>query len=433
MDFDNIDTLLEQASRLLEAGRAEAALKFLAEVGDRVLDADLRIEWACLQGEALAKLGRHAEAIELLDALLEEFPQAPRLLATLGTVLSANEELDEARDALEEAVAVSPEDDVAVANLAWVYEKMGDCPRALELYERALGLGADIDWVLQRRAAVLAECGRYAEAKATLKRYLSLVPDDAEQWIALGILHSDDAEYAAAFACYQEAERLMPDAVSLRLNWGVTAVRARELKTAYRQLARLRKLEPRSTRWWLLRAFILEEEGDIAGARAIYDRVVRRERFAENAELAYALEMAMDFYARQKLLPQCRQLLRRAYALNACTVELCEAYREAAGEHADKAYWFSIVLEADYRDGLNEVREAHAPAAQRPTRFVRNFQVVARNHDEAIGLVLDMTRRMGEAHAAVREFAGSEPMDDAYCGLYEVEPDCFVFGPDRAR
>ena len=193
------------------------------------------------------------------------------------------------------------------------------------------------------------------------------MPDDAAQWIALAILHSDDEEYPAAFVCYEQAERLDPESAALRLNWGVSAVRAGRLRLARAQLKHLQQLEPRSTRPWLLRAFILEEEDRIPAARLIYERVLGRGQFTDQGELNYALEMAMDFFARHHMRPRCERLLTRAYAENACTVELCEAYREVTGERVEKAYWFSVLVEADYRPGLSEVceRGGEPPRASR--------------------------------------------------------------------
>ena len=229
MEPENIDALLERANRLLEKGRPADSLRCLDELRPDALDADDRIELVSLRAWALSDLGRNEEALDALDTLLDEFPKSPRLLGALGMVLSNNDELEDARDALEEAIAISPTDEVSRANLALVYEKLRDFGRALELYEQALNLGADVDWILQREAAALSECGRFADAKQTLKRYLSLVPDDATQWITLGILCSDDEEYDEAFRCYEQAERLDPQAPALRLNWGVSAVRARRL------------------------------------------------------------------------------------------------------------------------------------------------------------------------------------------------------------
>lgn len=429
MGPEETDALLERAGRLLEAGKAAACLECLDGLVGGLLEGEDQVEWASLRAWALTELGRDEEALELLDGALAEFPDSSRLLGTLGVVLSNGEDLEDACEALERAVDVNPRDEVALANLALVYEKLRDYPRAADLYDRALNLGADIDWVLQRKAAVLTEDGRYADAKATAKRYLSLVPEDAAQWIALGILHSDDEEYDEAFSCYQAAEKLEPESASLRLNWGVTAVRAQDLEMAYRQLAHLKEIEPRSTRWWLLRAFIFEEEGALDKAQQIYERALRR-KIADRAELTYVLEMAMDFFSRQRAAEACAALLKRAYMANACTVELCEAYREAVGEYVERAQWFSVAVEADYRGGLVEVRDRYDSPDQLYTRFVRDFQVIARNHDEALSLVTDLTRAMGESNATVREFTGREHVADTHTGIYEVAAESFVYADD---
>jgi len=429
MEPEDVDSILDQANRLLEAGKPRESLECLDAVRGETLSGEDRIEWGSLRAWALSELGRDDEALALLDDLLEEFPQSAHLLGTLGVVLSNNNELDDAREALEEAVALDPRDEVALANLAFVYEKLRDYERALELYDRALALGADIDWILQRKAATLTESGRYAEAKTTLRRYLSLVPDDASQWIALGILHSDDREYREAFECYRQAEKLDPESAALRLNWGVTAVRAGKLRTARRQLTHLKRIEPRSSRWRLLQAFILEEQKRLRTALSIYERVLARRRFADHAELTYAYEMAMDFFARHKLRRRCQRLLAQAYRANACTVELCEAYREATGPHVAEAYWYSFFVEVDYRPGVIELRGRNGASTDTPLRVVRNCQVVARDPDEAVDLVLSFLHRMGETNATLREFVGQEPLEDTYLGLYELEPDGFVSDP----
>ncbi len=427
MDPQRIESLLADANRLLETGKPAESLKVLDEIEGEPLDSEQLVEWATLRAWALSELDRSGEALELLAPLVEEHGESSRLLGTLGVVLSNEDRLEEALEVLEQAVALDEEDEVLVANLALVYERLGHVRRAAELYDRALELGADVDWVLVRKAAVLAEMNDTAGAKATLRRYLSLAPDDANQLISLAILHSDDDEFEAAVDCYRRAEAADPNSPSLRLNWGVSAVRGGDLVEARRQLHLLRELEPESNRPELLRAFILEEEHGLGEACAIYDRLLAELRDDDEDEVTYTLEMAMDFFSRQKMVKRCERLLKRAYALNACTVELCEAYREATSEHVNEARWFSVVVEAKYRRGLCEAYAADADPRGPFSRFLRNYQVVAYDRDHAMAMVVEFARRMGETDARVREFLSEEEIEDTHTGVYEVERDSLVF------
>ena len=429
MDPEYVDALLDRAHRLLSEGRPAESLRCLDEVEGRLLDADDQIEHASLRAHALLELERDDEALQTLEEAIEEFPESARLLGALGVVLSSGNDLQGARQALESAISLDPEDEVHLANLALVHEKMRDYPEALRLYDQALDMGADLDWALQRKATTLIEAGEVDQARGTLKRYLSLVPSDAAQWISLAILYSDDGLFDDAFECYRQAERIEANSTSLRLNWGVSAVRAGRLPVAMEQLEHLRRAAANSTRPTLLEAFILEEQGDLREALRCYAKTVTLVDPGDFDELSYTFEMAMDFYARRNMRGRCERLLKRAHEANACTVELCEAYRELTGDRLKRGYWFNIVIEADYRSGLQELHELGADRHGRFTRFQRGFQVVARDRDEAVTLVLDFAARMGETGLTVCEFAREERMEDVYTGIYEVDRESLVLAP----
>jgi tetratricopeptide (TPR) repeat protein len=433
MDSDEVQSALDRANELLEAGRPEESLRCLEALDGNLVEAEERVECGALKAWALSELGRGNDALDVLEPLLDEFPQSGRLHGTLGVVLSNDGDLDEACDALERAVALDASDEVALANLGLVYEKLRQYEHALKLYNQAIEMGAEIDWLLKRTAAVQAELGDLATARSTLKRYLSLSPDDVDQWITLAILHSDDLEFDEAFRCYRAAEQIAPDSAALRLNWGVTAVRAHRVGIARQQLRYLDRLEPESSRSLLLAASIQEAQGELKQAGRGYIDALAHVRDDDYDELTYALEMAMGFFARQGMLSECEQLMAQAYRANACTVELCEAYRERTGEVVGEARWYSLILEADYRAGLEEVCEAGEVVTRPFKRFLRNYQVIARNHDEAVALVMQFAERMGETNVLVREFVNEEPIEDAQLGVYEIERESLVFADDASQ
>lgn len=431
MDPEEVRDVLDQANELLEAGKPEESLQCLEQLENGLLDGDDQIELGSLKAWALSELGRTDDALDALEPLMYAHDDSARLYGTLGVVLSNDGDLDEACFALERAVQLDGEDEVALANLALVYEKLREYEQALDLYDKALNMGAEIDWLLKRKAYVQSELGRLRDARSTLKRYLSLAPEDQEQWISLAILCSDELDFDEAFHCYRAAEQIAPDSASLRLNWGVTASRARQTDAAREQLAYLTRLEPDSSRPLLLDAFIAEEQQDLKTAARLYADALAKVQRKDYAELTYALEMAMDFFARHQMCDPCEQLLDQAYFANACTVELCEAYREAMGSVAAAAHWYSVIVEGDYRAGLEEVSEP-GDAGDRPlTRFLRNYQLIAKDHDEGMAMAMEFAQRMGEVNVLIREFVNEEPIENAYLGVYEVDRESMVFGDDE--
>lgn len=428
MDRDDLDQFFEQAARLLDDGQFDQALEKLDGLSQALDDADDRVEWTTMRAWALAELGRVDEALDAVEPLLDEFPENARLHCTRGFALLQADALSEAIEALEHAYELDPEDELTITNLAYACERVRDFGRACELYDRAMDLGVGIDWALARKAAALADGGDLEAATKTLKRYLSLEPEDVEQWCELAIMYADLGQLEAAFGAFEQAVQHAPEEPEPRMNFGLTLARAGKTVEARAQLDEIVRIEGRQVRAQLLDATILEVEGHVRRAEQAYERLLAELDPAQEDDLVFALERAMDFFSRQKNRKRCEELLRRAYSENACTVELCEAYREIETRFAKKAYWLSVVIEADYRKGLREAYTRHIDRAKPRQRYRRNFQVVARDRDDAVAMVLDLATRMGEKHARVREIVREEAIDDAYTGLYEIERDAVVMG-----
>lgn len=431
MDREELDQFMEQAARLLDEGQFQEALDKLDSLPQPPEDPEDRVEWSTMRGWALAELHRVDEALEVIEPLLDEFPENARLHCTRGFSLLQADAISEAIEALEHAYELDPQDELTITNLAYACERIRDFNRACELYDSAIDLGIGIDWALTHKAAALAHAGDLESAAKTLKRYLSLQPDDVDQWSELAILYADLGQLEAAFGAFEQAVLHAPDAAEPRMNFGLTLARAGKTEEARAQLDEIVRIEGRQVRAQLLEAAILEVEGHTRRAEQAYERVLAGLDPQNEDDLVFALERAMDFFSRHKNRKRCEELLRRAYSENACTVELCESYREIETRFAKKAYWLSVVIEADYRKGLREAYTHHADRTKPRKRYLRNFQVVARDRDDAVAMVLDLATRMGEKRARVREIVREEAVDDAYTGLYEIERDAVVLAAEN--
>lgn len=125
---------LQDASRLLKAGRPEEALKkvnqVLAERGD-----DLQARF--LKGLILAEQGNTREAIEIFARLTRDHPDLPEPYNNLAVIYASVGQYNEARAALEQSIRTRPNYATAYENLGDVYAKL-----ASQAYDKVVQLDA---------------------------------------------------------------------------------------------------------------------------------------------------------------------------------------------------------------------------------------------------------------------------------------------------
>ncbi|MBV8657322.1 MAG: tetratricopeptide repeat protein, partial [Burkholderiales bacterium] len=120
----------DDVAALLNKGHADDAL----QAADRALaktprDARLRL----LRGNALAGLGRTADAIQVFSALTVDYPSLPEPYNNLASLYAQQGQLDKARAALELALQTNKAYATAHTNLTDVYSRL-----AAQAYEKAL-------------------------------------------------------------------------------------------------------------------------------------------------------------------------------------------------------------------------------------------------------------------------------------------------------
>ena len=185
--------------------------------------------------------GRYDEAMEVLRDGLEVYPFAVDLFVGLAYARLAREEFAWARSSFEEALAIDPDHEDALAGLGETLLKFGQQVRAFKCFDHVLNLGfrEDHDLVLQmgralfreglieparhffdiaaqahQESAEAAACLGYAlhrlgdedDSLRSLRRALELEPGHAEARIYLANLLYDRGEYDAALYHFERTD-----------------------------------------------------------------------------------------------------------------------------------------------------------------------------------------------------------------------------------
>jgi len=131
-----------EIDKLFRAGDTAAAMQRVDKaIAGKPRDAALRFQRALM----LAELQRTGEAVDALDALIQDFPDLPEPYNNLAVLLAAQGRIDRARELLETALRYNPEYAVAHENLGDVYIRL-----AQREFDRASAAGR-MDPALQRK------------------------------------------------------------------------------------------------------------------------------------------------------------------------------------------------------------------------------------------------------------------------------------------
>ncbi|HTK33763.1 MAG TPA: tetratricopeptide repeat protein [Caulobacteraceae bacterium] len=163
----------EAGIKLAKALRAMGQYEQAAQAADVVLVTQPKNLEALLEdGRAKIGAGQGFYAIETLQRAKAAAPKDWRPLSLLGVALEQSERPDEAKQAYDQALVLSPENPAVLSNLALYFAGRGDRVQAEALLRRAVarpGAGAQ---ERQNLALVLGLQGKVAEAEKLIRQDL---------------------------------------------------------------------------------------------------------------------------------------------------------------------------------------------------------------------------------------------------------------------
>lgn len=175
-DADRLRFLLAQSDLLLEGDQPLKAESLISEA--LVHDPD-SVELLLARSMVLNKLNRRDDMERDLKHILEIDPKNASALNAWGyTLADRNERLNEAHDLIQRALDQSPDNPYILDSLGWVLYRQGDLAGAEIHLRRALALLPEAE-VYAHLAEVLKAQGRTHEARAVLHEGLRKSPNDA--------------------------------------------------------------------------------------------------------------------------------------------------------------------------------------------------------------------------------------------------------------
>ncbi|MDA7962470.1 MAG: sulfotransferase [Gammaproteobacteria bacterium] len=242
---ENMDARHNLANLILQRGDGDAALELAQPLFAR---ARPEKRHRILHGQILLKLKKFGEAQKITRELLKEFGEDAETLLLEMSLCELIKDHFGVVDAARKALAHAPDNAGAWNALGSAYFQLDGVEKAAESYEKAIQLAPDVAEYRNNRGLAHASKGEKAEAEAHYRRALELAPDYAETYrnlvamkkykdagdedvramermwsgearaeddftrtklaFALGKVYDDLGEYARAFDCYAEGNRM---------------------------------------------------------------------------------------------------------------------------------------------------------------------------------------------------------------------------------
>jgi tetratricopeptide (TPR) repeat protein len=186
---------LSLAFALRDLGRVGEALEVLVGAEEEGPHPLLGAELMSVRGELLYLLGRHEEALTCLEQSRADRPGYPWTYQRLGGIYHALGDFERERRIGREAVARWPRNPQFLVGLADGLRSHFRAPgEAVELYRRALAVDPDHEGAVHQLAHALEELGQPREAIAAYRRALALDPSSQHLASDLGLLLLDSDE-----------------------------------------------------------------------------------------------------------------------------------------------------------------------------------------------------------------------------------------------
>jgi tetratricopeptide (TPR) repeat protein len=179
------------------------------------------------RAEALARLGRQQDALNLLTEIAANNPN-PEALNHLAHVAQDSHQYDLAIQSLRLAAKLDPKNEDNYLQFSAICSDAGKYSEALQAADLGLQNNPNSYRLLVQKAAVLDNMGRRADAEQILQTAVGLRSDNSEALLSLGIVQANANELKQAATTLRSAIRKYPNNFFMRYWLGYVLVQSDE-------------------------------------------------------------------------------------------------------------------------------------------------------------------------------------------------------------
>lgn len=372
------DFYLKKAQLLIDNHQESQALKVLEEAS---IFAPLDAEIGILRAEALARMGLHEEALELLETLkqgagatilaniyvceaavyehaeeyermyyalkkaLRENPRHEEALELMWVSVEATRKYQESIDLYQEIIETDPYSYLAWYNLGHAHAYQGNYKEAIEAYEYAFLTNETFEFAYRDCAEMCFEIKQYRKALQCYEEVLERFEADSELYFCMGQCHQQLEDYTSARALYRKALSLDHYNDEILFAIGECYARTGNWKRAVSAFKKAIDFEDNREEYYAALAEAYAELGDWQEAETNFKKAVD----LAPEQIQYWMQYT-GFLIESDRVEEALDVLQEAedYSTGAELLYCRIACLFALGRRQEALYWLGEALEEDY-------------------------------------------------------------------------------------
>ncbi len=200
---------LRLGSCRMELQQYELAVIALEEA-QKAQPRDIKVNYSLAQAYKMAQQYDKAESI--FQSLAELNPvDASTYYSDIVKMYDEAGLNDRAIGAARKVIELNPDSEMAVYNLAIMFQKLQRFEEAIAAFRQALTLKPDYDVAYYNIGSSYLNLKMYREAIEAFKNYVALVPDNADAWLQIGVCYMQLKDFDSALDPLKKCVELRPD------------------------------------------------------------------------------------------------------------------------------------------------------------------------------------------------------------------------------